>query len=127
MNINMASSEVLHIIESDYRGSSKPISFNQRPADAQRLNWWISNGKTEAISQDRKRSALHLYLHIASQTSFDIPENTFPAAFSFSDGTHCRPDKGVIKALERAGALEPCQCEGELCFRLTDAGTNLLS
>ncbi|WP_276716811.1 hypothetical protein [Pseudooceanicola nitratireducens] len=36
-----------------------------------------------------------------------------------------RPDKGVIKALMRAGALEVYQCEGELRFKLTDAATDL--
>ncbi|MBU2963664.1 hypothetical protein KO516_23110 [Citreicella sp. C3M06] len=127
MHINAASSEALRIIESDYSGSSKPISINRRPGGAQRMDWWMSEGKTESISQDRKRSALRLYRHIASQTSIDLPLNTFPAAFAFNDQAHYRPDKWVIKALVRAGALEACHCEGELCFRLTNAGTYLLS
>lgn len=127
MHINMASSEALRIIESDYTGSSKPISINRTPTEAQRIDWWTSKGKVETITQDRKRSALRLYQHIASQAAKDLPANTFPAAFFFSDQAQYRPDKGLIKALIRASALEACHCEGELCFRLADSGTYLLS
>lgn len=126
MHINMASSEALRIIESEYTGTSKPISINRTPTEAQRIDWWISEGKAESITQDRKRSALRLYLRIASQAAIDLPENTFPAVFFFNDQAQYRPDKGLIKALIRASALEPCHCEGELCFRLNNVGAYLL-
>jgi len=126
MQIDMASSEALNMIDRDYVGSSKPLSVNHRPAEAQSIEWWASRGQTESITQERKRSALRLYLHIASQATNELPFYTFPAAFSFSDQVHYRPDKGLVKALLRAHVLEACRCEGELCFRLNDRGTCLL-
>lgn len=116
MHINMASSEALRIIESDYTGASKPISINRTPTKAQRIDWWTSEGKAESITQHRKRSALRLYVQIASQAVVNLPENSFPAAFSFNDQAHYRPDKGLIKALLRVSALEAYYCEDELCF-----------
>ena len=126
MQITMSSTEALQIIDRSYAGASKPISINTRPADAQSLDWWSARGKPETVEQARKRSALDLYLHIASRAAEGLPSGVFPAAFLFSDQARYRPDKGLIKALLRAGALESREINGELCFVLTAPGQEIL-
>jgi hypothetical protein len=126
MQITMPSTEALQIIDRSYAGGSKPISINTRPAEAQSLDWWSARGKAETIGQDRKRAAIDLYLHIASRAAEALPAGVFPAAFLFSDRARYRPDKGLIKALLRAGAVEPQEMNGELCFALTARGHEIL-
>ncbi|MCM2476558.1 hypothetical protein HGO38_24225 [Rhizobium sp. CG5] len=126
MQITISSSEAIEIISARYAGS-KPISKNPRPADAQSLAWWTSSPKDERVEQDRKRAALSLYMDIASRAVQGLPPNTFPAAFAFIDRTRYRPDKGVIKALLQAGAIEECFVANELCFSLTVGGQRLIS
>ncbi|MHA6266493.1 hypothetical protein ACXYMP_06470 [Aliiroseovarius sp. CAU 1755] len=126
MQINMASTEALDIIARDYSGQSKPMSINARPTDAQSIAWWGSSSKTETVDGERKRAALHLYLTIASRAVADLPPNTFPAAFQFNDRAKYRPDKGLIKALLQAGAVESCDVSGELCFTLTGSGQRII-
>jgi hypothetical protein len=122
MQITTSSTEALQIIDRSYAGGSKPISINTRPADAQSLDWWSARGRAETIGQDRKRAAIDLYLHIASRAAEALPPWVFPAAFLFSDRARYRPDKGLL----RAGAVEPQEMNGELCFALTACGHEIL-
>lgn len=126
MQINMASTEALDIIARDYSGQSKPMSINARPTDAQSLAWWRSSNKTETADGERKRAALQFYLIVATRAVAELPQNTFPAAFQFNDRAKYRPDKGLIKALLQAGAVESCNFSGELCFSLTDSGQRII-
>ena len=119
MQIIMSSSEALDLISRSYAGPSKPISINTRPTDAQSLDWWRARGTRETVEHARKRAALGLYLHIASQAAEELPPNMFPAAFLFNERARYRPDKGFIKALLQAGAVEGQDINGELCFVLT--------
>ena len=122
MQINMASSEALDIIDRKYGGLSKPLSVDRTQKKTQSEEWWISGDKSESITQDRKCAGIYLYLHIASHAANELPSATFPAAFSFTDRARYRPDKGLVKALLKAQVLETCRCERELCFMLNARG-----
>ena len=126
MQIVISSTEALDMISRSYAGQSKPISINARPADAQSVDWWRTRGKPSNVDQSRKRAALELYLYIASRAAVELQLNTFPAAFLFNDMAHYRPDKGLIKALLQAGAVEGREISGELCFVLTGPGQEIL-
>jgi hypothetical protein len=126
MQINMESTEALNIIARDYSGQSKPMSINARPVNSQSLEWWGSSSKTETVGGERKRAALQLYLTVASRAVAELPPNSFPAAFQFNDWAKYRPDKGLIKALLQAGALEASDDSGELCFTLTTTGQRII-
>lgn len=122
MQIDMTSTEAETRVANAYQGDSKPMSKNSNLRNTQSLNWWMSNGKNETITQGRKQAAIQSYLHFAARSREGIPQGAFPAAFLFSDGERRRPDKGLIKVLLQADMIAGRQHNGELIFELTERG-----
>ena len=100
MRINMTPEQAQIRADELYGDPSRPLSINTSPTQAQNVEWWISNPKSDDFSSQRHDAAISLYLELARHADQPVPEYCFPAAFEFGNDKR-RPDKGVISGLEQ--------------------------